>query len=327
MRSRPFLLIAAATVLAAFVFTVAYHWGGQANGPRAERKKVAVIFKMTDNSFWLSVADGVTTAAKDFDLDVTIDAPRDETMINAQIAMLRAAIAAKPAAIILAASDYRLLVPSAHEAKERGIPLVCVDSFIESEDADVKIGTDNVEAGKRCGEAIVRLLPPGSQVAIMSYVKGSSTAMGREEGAISVLKDSMSLLGTLYSGSESSTAFLQAKALLMQHPHLGGIAALNQPTVEGAARALVALGLEGKVALIGVDNSFEILKDVERGVIHDTIVQKPFTMGYLAVKAARDLIDGKHPPRYINTGSVDVTRHNMFQPENQKLLFPVTGGS
>jgi len=327
VRGRPFLLIAAAAILAALGLTLAYHHGGLAAGARAERKKVDVIFKMTDNSFWRSVADGVETAAKDFDLDVTIEAPKDETMINAQIAMLRAAVADKPAAIILAASDYRLLVPSAHEAKERGIPLVCVDSFIESDDADVKIGTDNVEAGKRCGEALARIVPPGSEVAIMSYVKGSSTAMGREAGARSVLEGTMSLLGTEYSGSESKTAFQQAEALLMQHPNLRGIAALNQPTVEGAARALVALGCSGRVALVGVDNSFEILKYVERGVIRDTIVQKPFTMGYLAVKSARELIDGGHPPRYINTGSVDVSRDNMFQSENQKLLFPVAGGS
>ena len=33
---------------------------------------------------------------------------------------------------------------------------------------------------------------------------------------------------------------------------------------------------------------------------------------------------GKKPPRFINTGSVEITVKNMFIPENQKLLFPVT---
>jgi hypothetical protein len=37
-------------------------------------------------------------------------------------------------------------------------------------------------------------------------------------------------------------------------------------------------------------------------------------------------MDGKKPARYINTGSVDVNSGNMFQPENQKLLFPVSVG-
>ena len=49
-------------------------------------------------------------------------------------------------------------------------------------------------------------------------------------------------------------------------------------------------------------------------------------MGYLGIKAARELIDGKTPLRFINTGSIDISRLNMFQPENQKLLFPVAKG-
>ena len=65
---------------------------------------------------------------------------------------------------------------------------------------------------------------------------------------------------------------------------------------------------------------------MERGVIRDTVVQKPFNMGYLGIKVARELIERKRPPRFINTGSVDISRANMFQPENQKLLFPVAEG-
>jgi ribose transport system substrate-binding protein len=56
------------------------------------------------------------------------------------------------------------------------------------------------------------------------------------------------------------------------------------------------------------------------------VVQKPFNMGYLGVKVARELIEHRRPPRFINTGSVDISRSSMFQPENQKLLFPVAEG-
>jgi len=327
MRSRPFVFIAAATLAAAALLTFAYHREGIAGGPRVERKKVYVLFKMSDNSFWRTVADGVRAAAKDFDLDVTIDAPRDETMVDAQIGMLRAAVGSRPDAIILAATDYHLLVPPAHEAKVRGIPLVCVDSFIDSADADVNVGTDNVEAGKRCGEALARLVAPGSAVAIMSYVKGSSTALDREAGVRAVLGGRVRLLDSSYCMSDSEVAYRQTRELLRMHPETAGIAALNQPTVEGVARALIETGAWKSIALVGVDNSFAILKDVERGVVRDTIVQKPFTMGYLAVKAARALIEHAGQAHYINTGSVDITRDNMFEPDNQKLLFPVAGGS
>ncbi|MGA2380308.1 MAG: substrate-binding domain-containing protein, partial [Spirochaetia bacterium] len=83
-------------------------------------------------------------------------------------------------------------------------------------------------------------------------------------------------------------------------------------------------GKSGTIALVGFDNSFGVLKYLERGIIRNTVVQKPFNMGYLGIQAVADLVSGKKPPRFINTGSVDITVKNMFLPENQKLLFPVT---
>ena len=73
---------------------------------------------------------------------------------------MRTAIAEKPAAIVLAACDFHQLVEPVREAKARGIKVVCVDSFIESEDADAKIGTDNFEAGQKCGAALLQASCP-----------------------------------------------------------------------------------------------------------------------------------------------------------------------
>ncbi len=60
-------------------------------------------------------------------------------------------------------------------------------------------------------------------------------------------------------------------------------------------------------------------------MIRDAIVQKPFNMGYLSMATVRALLDGRRPKSYTNTGSVDVDRANMFEAENQKLLFPAPG--
>jgi ribose transport system substrate-binding protein len=237
--------------------------------------------------------------------------------------MIRQAMEEMPAAIVFAAADYNLLVPLAREIKRRRIPLVCIDSFINSDDADVKIGTDNYEGGQKCGAALMRYVTPGDTVAVMSYVKGSSTAIDRESGARDYLKGRVALLETLYSNSDAHQAYQQAVILIGRTPRLRGIVALNDPTALGAAQALSESGKADRIALIGFDNSFPVLKYVERGIIRDTVVQKPFNMGYLGIEMARQLINGKKPPRFINTGSIDINRQNMFRPENQKLLFPV----
>jgi ribose transport system substrate-binding protein len=295
--------------------------------PAPRKEKVVAIFKAsgTANAFWEAVRDGVASGAQDYGLDVSIRAPRDEIYVDEQIQILRRAVSEEPAAIVLAASDFHRLVDPVREAKSRGIRVVCVDSFIETDDADAKIGTDNFEAGQKCGTALLRHLGPGARVAVMSYVQGSSTAIGRESGLHAALGDKVTVTSTSYSGSDEGLAYRQAKDILARGSGLDGMAALNLPTLLGTARALEESGLKDSVVLVGVDNSAEVMKYLERGVVRDAIVQKPFNMGYLSMATVRELLSGRRPKPYTNTGSVDIDKANMFDPGNQKLLFPVSG--
>ncbi len=329
MRNRSVLILLAAAVAGAVTLTALYRGARLLSPASGVARRVIVIFKTVDyrsTPFWGNVRDGVMSAGKDFGFGVSIRGPAVESDVQGQIGIVREAIREKPDAIILAAADYNLLVPAAKEIKSRGIPLVCVDSFINSNDDDVRVGTDSYEGGEKCAAALLRLVKPGELVSIMSYVRGSSTAIDRESGVRDALDGKVKILDTLYSNADAGVAYAQAARLIARTPGLRGIVALNDPTARGAARALDESGRAASIALIGFDNSLLVIHYLERGVIRDTVVQKPFNMGYLAVKEVKDLIEHRKPPRFINTGSVDISRSNMFQPGNQKLLFPVAEG-
>ncbi len=327
MRDRSLVVLAAAAAaLAALVASLAYREGAM---PVVEERKVVAIFKTAPegNAFWTALRDGVESGAQDYGLEASIRWPRDEKYVDEQIGIVEEAIEAAPAAIVLAAGDYQRLVDPVRRAKAAGIKVICVDSFIATEDADAKIGTDNVEAGQKCGAALLKRLPPDRGagrplVAVMSYVQGSSTAIDRETGLRAALGDSVEAMETAYCDAEAELAYAQAKDIIRREPALAGIAALNLPTLLGAAKALSESGRESSVALVGVDSSYEVMKYLERGVIRDAIVQRPFNMGYLSMAKARELVDGKRASAYTNTGSVDIDKANMFAAENQKLLFP-----
>jgi ribose transport system substrate-binding protein len=329
MRSRSVLFLLAAAVLAAASLIVLYRGARLLNPVSATARRVIVIFKTIDyrtTPFWGNVRDGVVSAGEDLGMNVQIRGPAYESDVAGQIDIVRQAMREKPDAIVLAAVDFNLLVPVAREVKRQGIPLICIDSFVNSDDADVRIGTDSYEGGQKCAAALMRCVKEGDLVAVMSYVKGSSTAIDRESGTRDYLDGKVRILDTLYSNTDAELAYSQAARLIADTPQLRGIVALNDPTARGAARALDESGKAGSIALIGFDNSLLVLRYVERGIIRDTVVQKPFNMGYLGVTTARELIQGRKPARFINTGSVDISRLNMFQPENQKLLFPVMEG-
>ena len=327
MRNRSVLLLIAAALVAAVALTGVYRGARLISPVSGAPRKLIVIFKTIDYTttpFWGNVRDGVLSAGQDFSISISIRGPAAETDVEGQIAIVEQAIREKPDAIILAAGDYNLLVPAARDVKRHGMPLVCIDSFISSDDANVRIGTDSYEGGQKCAAALLRYVKPGDLVAIMSYVKGSSTAIDRESGVRDALNGKTRVLDTLYSNADADLAYAQAARLIALTPGLRGIVALNDPTARGAARALEESGKTASIALIGFDNSLLVLHYVERGVIRDTVVQKPFNMGYLGVKAAWELVEHRRVPRFINTGSVDISRINMFNPENQKLLFPVS---
>ncbi len=321
------IMLAIASLLVAFGITVIYRVNASQDGRSGSKPRIAVVLKSIDYSyvpFWQKVKDGVVLAAKDYDVDFTILGPLRETQVDEQIRIVQDVILTKPDAIVLAADDYDRLVPVAKEIEAAHIPLVTIDSFINSNDAETKIGTDNIEAGKKAGAALMEYLSPGSQVVIMSFVQGTSTAIDRESGVRAYLQGKAEILKTVYSSADSDIAYDLASQLLRDNPNVKGIVALNDPTTIGAARALRDSGRTQDVVLIGFDNSQAVLEFVEAGIVRATIVQRPFNMGYLGVQVALDLIKGKKVDSYIDTGSQVITHQNMLLPENQKLLFPVT---
>jgi len=197
-----------------------------------------------------------------------------------------------------------------------------MDSFIASDDALSQIGTDSVDMGASAARSLLKFATPQPEVAILSHIRGSSTARDREKGAQNVLEGKATVLPVVYSGADIDTAYRLAKEILGNHPNLGGILALNEPTTQGVIRALRESGRADIIPLVGIDQSFELLKALEEGVLRSLLVQQPFNMGYLSVVSVRHLLEHKPIPRSQDTGSIEITKENMFLPANEQRLFP-----
>lgn len=314
-------------LLLALVITLIFSRVSLFNNQNNKQVFISVILKNTDftNDFWNALRNGVAVAATDYNVRYEIKGPKDEISVEEQIFNVEEAIAKKPDAIVLAAADFNRLVPLAHKIRMQHIQLVTIDSSINSNDPACVISTDNFEAGVKAGNTMMKYLylHTDSRVVIFSYIKTSSTAIDRENGVRSYLQGKVKIDETLYYLSEEHIAYDLTKELLKKEPLPDGIIALNLPGTTGCARALKESGRFKKIVLIGFDSSAAVIEYLQEGVIRETIVQKPFNMGYLGIKAARELIDGKIVKPFIDTGSESINRENMFLSENQKLLFPV----
>lgn len=291
-----------------------------------QNTRIVVVFKSLNEGmeFWDVVQAGIESAAKEFGVKTEVVGAKYEREIHRQIEILDEIVEQKPDAIVLAAADYNLLIPSVEKIHKAGIKLITIDSAVNSSIPESFIATDNVQAGIKAGLELAKLVPQTSQVAILSHVKGTATAIEREKGVRKGLDQSQitNIYDTLFSENNQEKGLEIIKKLLIEKPQTAGIVCLNETSTLGAARAIKELNLDGKVKLVGFDSSINEVKLVEQGVIQATVVQNPFNMGYTGIEMAVRAIKGEKVDKRIDTGSVVVTEKNMYSRENEKLLFP-----
>ena len=121
-------------------------------------------------------------AAEEYESELEIMAPDKEENVEEQNRLLRAAIEKKPDAILFSPSSMNASDELLEEAKDKGIRITYIDSYTKEDLQDLTVATDNVNAGRMMGEYARTLLDKDSKIAIVSHVKGVSTAVEREQG-------------------------------------------------------------------------------------------------------------------------------------------------
>lgn len=286
---------------------------------------IQIVFKEVPENpmdFWVVVHEGIQEAAREFGIEVEISGPDHEKQIDRQIEVLSSVIEKGPPLIILAASDYVRLNGLLQRADEKGIPVITIDSGVSSELPVSFVATDNIAAGKKAGEELGRLLKdnPRKSIAIVSHMRETATGIEREEGVRQALQQH-NIIGAWYCDVEKEKAYNITMDLL-KNPDLGGIVALNEEVTLGVAEAVKEKNMQEKVLIVGFDNASREMAFLEEGILKATVVQRPYNMGYLSVKTAVQYLSGKQVSDFYDTGSILITRENMFKREYQEILFP-----
>lgn len=286
---------------------------------------IQIVLKSVEGQamdFWDVVVVGIDEASREFGVQVEISGPRFEKEINRQINIMNAVIDERPPLIILAACDFKRLVESVEKAKNLGIPVISVDSRIDSDIPVSFIATNNIDAGMKAGKEMKRLMALGERkfIAILSHIKETATAIDREAGVRKALGDE-NIVGTWFCDVEQEKAY-NITMKLLDDESIGGIVALNEVAALGVARAIDERDASSRMIVVGFDNSVRELSYLEEGIIHATVVQRPYNMGYLSIKTAVEYLMGHAVKPFFDTDSILITKENMFKREYQELLFP-----
>lgn len=301
-------------------------------------RNVHMIVKMNRGEYWNTVKQGAEAAAKEFNVNLIFKAPNSESDVDEQIQMVEDSIAAKADVIILAASSYMGLAQVVDKASYSKIPVISVDAEVGSARVITYIGSNSYEAGQKSAERLIQLLQGFGEIGILNFTNSSSQEEGessssmdigardadeREKGFLNYAAryPNVHVVQISYTNSEIRDAEELTQLMLIKHPALRGIATLNEIASQGAAKVIQNLGLD-KIKMVAFDSSPAMMELLQDGTVQATVIQNPFSNGYLAVKHAAEVMEGIDVPERVDTGTKLIDLDNMLWPENQKLLFP-----
>src|SRR5690349_23314456 len=120
---------------------------GGGSGGKTAGKKVDVIIKASDSSFWQTMLAGAHKAAGDYGLKVGLFGPTSESDINQQVQLIENSISRGADAIVLASNSSDALNSAIKRAEKAGIKVITADTAVTTPTQGF-IGTDNVKAGQ-----------------------------------------------------------------------------------------------------------------------------------------------------------------------------------
>lgn len=289
------------------------------------KRVVAVIPKGTTHEFWKSIHAGALKAAAETGVEIAWKGPPKEDDRDEQIKVVEDSVTRRVAAIVLAPLDEAALATPVAEAAKDKIPVVVIDSDLKGNAHASFVATDNEKGGAMAAERLGTLLGGKGRVLMLRYQVGSASTEKRERGflagiarfpGITMVSDNQ------YAGATAEAAYAASENLLQRFPELDGIFCPNESATFGMLRALTSVGRNGKVKFVGFDASAKLAEALKNGDVHGLVLQNPFRMGYLGVKTALDVLDGKPVERRIDTGVAMATPDNMTTPDIAELLNP-----
>ena len=281
-------------------------------GKEEESYSVSVIVSDSNNDRWISMREGLNQAARDNHINLNYvstgkigSAEEEMTLINREIE--------NGADGIIVQMVYADMDSEYMEALDARTVVMLIESDVKPEDLYTITGPDNTEIGKTIAEEIKvdfgeRLA--GKRINVLIGNQNQNSMQQRLSGFLETMQ------GT---GAE-----IFQNALTEQPPDI--LVALGNTETEDAVDYLLTMSqeIDSDYYLYGVGCSEKAVYYLDKGLIQTLVVPNEFNMGYQSMDAvARQLQYRLSEAKNQQIEYLVIDRTNLYDEENQKILFPI----
>ena len=269
-------------------------------GQRHSNKEVFYLISANQAlPYWQTAAAGFKHAGEEYKVTARVIGT-DGYDPQGELAELQKAVAAKAGGILISVADVSVLQPGIDAAIDAGIPVITVDSDAAGSRRLYFIGTNNLEAGRLGGRHAIEKLGGKGNVVFFT-IMGQSNTEERLKGFKDVFasRPDIKIVDVVDIKSDPKSAFDKTQ----QYMALTGPKKINaficldsasgKPVSDAVSRTSGADQL-----VMAWDVNQDTLDGIKAGTIDSTIAQKPYTMGFLGLKALDEVFHA--PPKQLN---------------------------
>lgn len=263
-----------------------------------EKYSIAVIVKNLTNPMWVAVEDGAKKAAEEAGIDLTILAPSVADNNEEQISLIEQCIAKGVDAMVVIPADSVGIVPAIEEANEAGIPVINVNTKIDTSSGckiETFIAVENYTAAVSVADKLVEMMKETGNVIILEGKAGAQSSTDIVAGANDTFAkyENIKVVASQTANWSRTDAYTVTLNLLEANPDATAIFAANDEMAMGALEAVSQAGKEGSILITGLDANSDAKAAVDTGTLAITCDKNGNGQGYDGIMAAIKLLNGE----------------------------------
>lgn len=277
---------------------------------------IKVVLKTLASEYWQYVQTGCKAAGRDLGVNVEVLGATSETAYEEQIQIIETTLNASDTDAMVVAPLQADSV--ANQIANTSIPVVAIDTQVDSDKVLSFVGFDNEEMAELGGKAAAEAAKEAGWTEITAIgiagVQGDSTSearmkgyqVGIEAGGGTFLMDELQ-----YANSTADQAVTCMEAIVQNHPEGISIIFANNDDMAIAAKRVV----EGNPAyentiFCGCGGNTAAMEAILNGEETMTVAVDGYDVGYRGVQAAVEALEGKTPEKFIASPATIVTIEN-----------------